>query len=419
MRVRVSGQAKGATSVRSGSGGPSRRHVLVGGAAVLAMPYLSRSARGQVSEVNVGVIVPLSGANAQFGVNSRNGIELAADQINANGGIKSLGGAKINLIVADSTSTPTTAATVGQRLITQNNVVAILGAYASSLTLALSEATERRGIPLLTMSFSDQITGRGFKYVFQVISKASTIGAAQLEGTMEIAQGAGQKLDRIAIMYEDTAYGTSQAKGLRETAAKHNIEVVMDDAYPLGITDVTPLINKLRATNAQAVFPCSYLNDGLQIIRSMRQQNITLPVIGGAGGYVIPDFKKGLGEFAEGVLSVAPGNYDLAPELTNAFKERYGYFMVHEALEHAVCLEVLAQALEKAGKADPEAVREALSTTRFEGGWCDAMPGKAVDFDETGLNTLAKPLMVQWRGEDLVTVWPSDLAKAKAVWGGA
>lgn len=419
MRVRVSGQAKGATSVRSGSGGPSRRHVLVGGTAVLAMPYLSRSARGQVSEVNVGVIVPLSGANAQFGVNSRNGIELAADQINANGGVKSLGGAKINLIVADSTSTPTTAATVGQRLITQNNVVAILGAYASSLTLALSEATERRGIPLLTMSFSDQITGRGFKYVFQVISKASTIGAAQLEGTMEIAQGSGQKLSSIAIMYEDTAYGTSQAKGLRETAAKHNIEVVMDDAYPLGITDVTPLINKLRATNAQAVFPCSYLNDGLQIIRSMRQQNITLPVIGGAGGYVIPDFKKGLGDFAEGVLSVAPGNYDLAPELTNAFKERYGYFMVHEALEHAVCLEVLAQALEKAGKADSEAVREALATTRFEGGWCNAMPGKAVDFDETGLNTLAKPLMVQWRGEDLVTVWPSDLAKAKAVWGGA
>jgi len=420
MKVRRSGKAKGAGDrVRHSNGSLSRRHVLVAGAAALAMPYLSRSARGQVSEVNVGVIVPLSGANAQFGVNSRNGIELAADQINANGGVKSLGGAKINLIVADSTSTPTTAATVGQRLITQNNVVAILGAYASSLTLALSEATERRGIPLLTMSFSDQITGRGFKYVFQVISKASTIGAAQLEGTMEIAQGSGQKLSSIAIMYEDTAYGTSQAKGLRETAAKHNIEVVMDDAYPLGITDVTPLINKLRATNAQAVFPCSYLNDGLQIIRSMRQQNITLPVIGGAGGYVIPDFKKGLGEFAEGVLSVAPGNYDLAPELTNAFKERYGYFMVHEALEHAVCLEVLAQALEKAGKADPEAVREALATTRFEGGWCNAMPGKAVDFDETGLNTLAKPLMVQWRGEDLVTVWPSDLAKAKAVWGGA
>ncbi|MFC6486501.1 ABC transporter substrate-binding protein [Nitratireductor sp. GCM10026969] len=397
---------------------PNRRTVLAIAAAALATPYISRLAWAQDS-VNVGVVVPLSGANAQFGVNSRNGIEMVAEQINTNGGIKALDGAKINLIVADSTSTPTTAATVGQRMITQHNVVAILGAYASSLTLALSEVTERRRIPLMTMSFSDQITGRGFRYVFQAINKASTLGAAQLEGTAQIAGGAGQELQSIAIMYEDTAYGTSQAAGLRDTAAKLGIEVVMDEAYPLGITDVTPLINQLRATDAQAVFPCSYLNDGLQIIRSMRQQNITLPVIGGAGGYVIPDFKEALGEFADGVMSIAPGNYDQAPELTDVFRERYGYFMVHEALEHAVCLDVLAKALEIAGEADPEAVREALSNTRFEGGWCAAMPNDAVDFDETGLNTLARPLMVQWRGEDLVTVWPEDLARGEAVWTGA
>ena len=396
----------------------SRRTVLAGGAAVLATPYLSRVARAQGGSVNVGVIVPLSGANAQFGVNSRNGIELVADQINERGGIAALGGAKINLIVADSTSTPTTAATVGQRLITQNSVVAILGAYASSLTLALSEATERRGIPLLTMSFSDQITGRGFKNVFQVISKASTLGEAQLTGTAQIAKDAGETLERIAIMYEDTAYGTSQAGGLRTTAGKLGIEVVMDEAYPLGITDVTPLINQLRGANAQAVFPASYLNDGLQIIRSMRQQDINLPIIGGAGGYVIPDFQRALGEYAEGVMSIAPGNYDLAPEITDAFRERYGYFMVHEALEHAVCLDVLAKALEASGEAEPAAVREALSANRFTGGWCDAMPGGAVDFDETGLNTLAVPLMVQWKGEDLRTVWPQNLAKAEPVWTG-
>src|SRR5690606_41364875 len=129
------------------------------------------------------------------------------------------------------------------------------------------------------------------------------------------------------------------------------LDVVMDEAYPLGITDVTPLINKLRSTDAQAVFPCSYLNDGLQIIRSMRQQDINLPVIGGAGGYVIPDFKKALGEFAEGVLSVAPGNYVQAPELTDAFKQRYGYYMVHDALEHSGCHGVPANALAWAAKA--------------------------------------------------------------------
>ena len=266
----------------------------------------------------------------------------------------------------NSTSTPTTAANVAQRLLTQNDVVAILGAFASSLTIAISEVTERRGVPLLTMSFSDQITGRGFENIFQAVAKASVLGKAQFEGTVAIAAAAGQKLERIAIMYEDTAYGTSQAKGLRDSATAAGVQIVMDDAYPLGITDVTPLINKLRASNAQAVFPVSYLNDSLQIIRSMRQQRIDIPAIGGAAGYVIPDFEKALGEYAEGVLSISPSNYDLAPELTDRFRKRFGYFMVHEALEHAVCMDVLVQAIEVAKSTQPDALRKALHDTKFD-----------------------------------------------------
>ncbi|CAN5165921.1 ABC transporter substrate-binding protein [soil metagenome] len=398
--------------------GVSRRTLMLGAAGAIAAPYVIRDAAAQGKAVNVGVILPLSGANAQFGVNSRNGIELVADEINAAGGIKSLGGARINLVVADSTSTPTTAANVAQRLLSQNDVVAILCAFASSLTIAISEVTERRGVPLLTMSFSDQITGRGFENIFQVVAKASVIGTAQFDGTAAIAASAGQKLERIAIMYEDTAYGTSQAAGLREGAKAAGVQIVMDDAYPLGITDVTPLINKLRASGAQAVFPVSYLNDSLQIIRAMRQQRITIPAIGGAAGYVIPDFEKGLGEFAEGVLSISPANYDLAPELTERFRKRFGYFMVHEALEHAVCMDVLAQAMEKAKSPKPEDLRKALQGARFEGGWTKAMTGGAVQFDKTGLNTLSVPVMVQWRNKELVTVWPADAAKAKAVWPG-
>lgn len=394
---------------------PTRRTAVAGlGSAVFA-PALLRTAWA-AETVNVGVAVPLSGANAQFGVNSRNGIELVADQVNAAGGIKALGGAKINLVVADSTSTPTSAANVAQRMITQNRVSAILGAFASSLTIAISEVTERRDVPLLTMSFADQVTGRGFKNVFQVVAKASTIGAAQFDGTLAIAKAAGQSLERVAVMYEDTAYGTAQAVGLREGARKAGVQLVMDDAYPLGITDVTPLINKLRASGAQAVFPVSYLSDSLQIIRVMRQQGITIPAIGGAAGYVIPDFEKGLGEFAEGVLSISPANYDLAPDLTEQFRKRFGYFMVHEALEHAVCMDVLVQALEKAGKADPASVRNALAGGRFEGGWTRAMTGGAIQFDAAGLNTLSVPVMVQWRQKELVTVWPDQFAKGKAVW---
>jgi branched-chain amino acid transport system substrate-binding protein len=401
----------------SNNGALSRRQAMADGAAVLiTAPFVIRSSSAQPAAINIGVVVPLSGANAQFGVNSRNGIELVADETNTAGGIKALGGAKINLVVSDSTSNPTTASTIARRLITENEVTAILGAFASSLTLAISEVTARADIPFLTMAFADEITGRGLESVFQVTPKASVTGRAQVNYTLAIAEAAGSKIEKIAIMYEDTAYGIAQSRGLRRAARDANIEIVMDEAYPLGITDAAPLIEKLHASRAQAVFPMSYLNDSLFIIRTMRQQRMTIPAIGGAAGYVIPDFAKGLGEFAEGVLSISPSNYDLAPALTDPFRKRFGYFMVHEAIEHAVALDVLVQAIERAKSAKPKAVTEALHGVRFEGGWTKAMPGGAVQFDQTGLNALAVPVMVQWRSKELVTVWPRDVARAPPRW---
>jgi branched-chain amino acid transport system substrate-binding protein len=389
---------------------------MAGTAALVAAPFVIRSGFAQGAAVNIGVIQPLSGANAQFGINCRNGIEFVADAINAAGGIKALGGARINLVVSDSTSNPTTAAAIAQRLIAQNELTAVLGAFASSLTLAISEVTARADIPFLTQAFADEITGRGLEGVFKVTATATVIGRAQVNYTLAIAEAAGSKIEKIAIMYEDTAYGVAQSRGLRRAAKDANIEVVMDEPYPLGITDVTPLIDKLRASGAQAVFPVSYLNDSLFIVRAMRQQRIAIPVIGGAAGYIIPDFEKGIGEFAEDVLSISPTNYDLAPALTDPFRKRFGFFMVHEAIECAVALDVLVQAMERAKSAKPKAVTEALHGVRFEDGWTKAMPGGAVQFDQTGLNTLSVPIMVQWRKKELVTVWPKDFAKASAVW---
>jgi branched-chain amino acid transport system substrate-binding protein len=395
----------------------TRRQAMAGGTVALVLaPFVIRSGFAQGAAVNIGVIQPLSGANAQFGINCRNGIEFVADAINAAGGIKALGGAKINLVVSDATSNPSTASTVAEQMIAQNELTAVLGTFVSSLTLAVSEVTARADIPFLTESFADEITGRGLESVFKVTAKASVLGRAQVDYTVAIAEAAGSKIEKIAIMYEDTAYGVAQSRGLRRAAKDANIEVVMDEPYPLGITDTRPLIDKLQASGAQAVFPVSYFNDSLFIVRAMRQRRITIPVIGGAAGYIIPDFEKGLGEFAEDVLSISPTNYDLAPALTDPFRKRFGSFMVHEAIESAVTLDVLVQAIERAKSAKPKAVTEALHGARFEGGWTRALPGGAVQFDQTGLNTLLVPIMVQWRKRELVTVWPKDIAKAPPVW---
>lgn len=393
---------------------PARRQALKAMAATGLAAALPLAAQAQPKPVNVGVILPLSGGNAQFGINSRQGIELVAEELNAAGGLQGLGGAKVKLIVADSTSAPANAATVAQRMIAENDCCAIIGAYASSLTLAIQEVTERRRVPLLTMSYSDQITGRGFKNVFQVTAKGSVIGRAQLNYAVELAGGKA-KVDKVALMYEDTAYGTSTAAGLRQAAKDAGITIVMDEAYPLGITDVTPLINKLRASQAQMVFPISYLNDSLLIVRALRQQRINLPIVGGSAGYVIPDFAQALGDFSEGVLSICSANYDQDAATAERYRKRYKTLMVHEALENAVAMDVLAQAINAARSARPEDIARALRATTFTQGWVKGMTHGQVRFDAAGLNVHAEPVMVQWQNRELVTVWPRAFAKGQLI----
>jgi branched-chain amino acid transport system substrate-binding protein len=363
--------------------------------------------------VKVGVVQSLSGPTAVSGNASLQGARLAVEAINEAGGIKALGGAKLELIPVDA-PTPNTAGTVTQRLISQNKVSAVIGAYFSGTTLAVSEVTERAGVPLITFSFADQITGRGYKNVFQVSPKGSVLGAAQFNYAIDILKEAGKSAEKVAILYEDTAYGASLAQGFRNAAAARGVKIVLDEGYPIGITDATPLISKLRGADADLVFPVSSaLNDSLQVVRSMRQQRVMTPVVGGSAGYVIPEFGEGLGANAEGILSIATANADQVPDVSSAYKKKYGKFMTHEAMINYASVGVLAKALETAASAKPSDVRDALAKTSLCDAYTKLVPSGCVKFDDSGLNASAHPIMVQWRGNELVTVYPASDAKTK------
>lgn len=385
-------------------------------AAAVAAAFSFAPAAYAQKAVKLGVIMPLSGPNAAFGNTSLNGIKLAVEEFNAKGGVKSLGGAKIELVVADIPQ-PNAAAAATQRLISQERVSGIIGAFVSSITIAASEVTERAGVPLITFAFADEITGRGYKNIFQVSPKGAVVGRAQFDYALALSKQAGEAVSKVAILYEDTAYGTAQARGLREGAKAAGVEVVIDEAYPLGITDATPLVNKLRTSGAQLIFPVSYLNDSLLIIRTMRQQNIATPTVGGAAGYVIPDFKKGLGQYAENVLSISTANYDLAPAIGDRYKAKYGAFMPHDALIFGAATEAMMHAVDQAKSDDPVKVRDALAKIKYCDGIAKGIPAGCVQFDQTGAAVGAFPVMVQWRGNDLVTVYPTSVAKGKVVWG--
>jgi branched-chain amino acid transport system substrate-binding protein len=369
----------------------------------------------KIDEVTIGVLLPLTGSTAKLGENSRRGIELAAQLINENGGIKSMGGAKIKLEVLDATSDPTKAASAMKQLLSADNKpLAIIGAYASSLTMAASPVSERAKTPLVTTSFSDDLTNKGFKYLFQVAPKASDVGGAQLKYAIEIAKDVGQAIKKVAIVHTNDAYGSSQAKGLKKAAEEEGLEIVMFEAYSQEITDAGPLANKIKSVKPDLLFPVSYLNDGVKIMRALSGSDI--PVVGGVGGFITPDFKKALGDDVNGIFSVDTSAPDFYGEIGDRYREEYGTFMPQEAHDNAAALYVIAEALEANATNDPTVLAETLHSEDFDQGAAGSMPGGHVKFDKSGANTVIKPLMVQWQGGELKSVWPQDVAKNEPQW---
>jgi branched-chain amino acid transport system substrate-binding protein len=380
--------------------------VLAAGA--LGIPRASRAAE----PVNIGALYPTTGSFAQIGQGCVNAAKLAVQMVNDAGGIKSQGGAKLNLIVSDVQSDTTVTRTETDRLISGNKLSAIHGCFASALTLIASEVAERAKVPLLTGSSSDQLN-KGRHYTFTPFARASQFAQAQLQMAKLVSEQ-----PKVAVLFENTAFGTSTSNGLREQAAGEGAEIVLFEPYSAGLTDASPLINKVKSSGANMLFPVSYLNDLILIIRGIKQVDLKIAVNGGSGGFVIPDFYKNVGDLAEGLLGVAHWNHDIntdAQRVNAVFQKRYGEFLFEYAGGLVAQTFMIADALERAGSADPEKVRDAIAALDVSQGYAAMCPGGRVKFGPDGKNIYAHPVGVQWQHADLATVFPKEDARASLV----
>jgi branched-chain amino acid transport system substrate-binding protein len=340
--------------------------------------------------VNIGALYPTTGSFAQIGQGCVNAARLAVRMINDAGGINSLGGAKLNLIVSDVQSDATVTRTETDRLISGYKLSAIHGCFASALTLIASEVAERAKMPLLTGSSSDQLN-KGRHYTFTPFCRASQFALAQLQMSKLVSD-----TPKVAVIFENTAFGTSTSNGLREQAPGQGVEIVMFEPYSAGLTDASPLINKVKATGANMLFPVSYLN-------------------GGSGGFVIPDFYKNVGGDAEGLLGVAHWNHDFdadSQKVNAVYQKQYGEFLFEYAGGLVAQTFMIADALERAASTDPQKVRDALSTLDVSSGYAAMGPGGKVKFGPDGKNIYAHPVGVQWQHGDLAAVFPKEDARA-------
>jgi branched-chain amino acid transport system substrate-binding protein len=371
----------------------------------------------KVDTVHLGAILPLTGSTAQNGNNSLHGIELAVQQINDAGGIKSMGGAKIELSTADATSDAAKAASAATQFLTKGTPpLAIVGAYASGLTITVARVTERAKVPLLSTGFADELTHQGYKYFFQLPAASSKMGKAQFEYALDIAKKSDATVDNVAIVYANNAYGETQAKSLKAKADASGKKVVLFEGYSPNITDAGPIVAKVMAAKADAIFSIAYVPDSVLLMRGLKSQGSDVPIFGGTGGYITPDFVKALGEQVNDVFSVTTSNPDGYGDIGEAYLKKYGEFMPQEAHDNAAAVFIFAQALEEHPTTDSTDLAKYLHQGKFDQGAAGSMPGGFVKFDETGVNVNAEPVMVQWQDKNLIGVWPKEIVKGEPIW---
>ncbi|HYB10981.1 MAG TPA: ABC transporter substrate-binding protein [Alphaproteobacteria bacterium] len=383
---------------------------MLAGGFLAALGILRKSRAAEA--VNIGALYPVTGNFAQIGQGCVNAAKLAVQMVNDGGGIKSLGGAKLNLIISDVQSDTTVTRTETDRLISGYKLSAIHGCFASALTLIASEVAERAKVPLLTGSSSDQLN-KGRHYTFTPFARASQFAQAQLQMAKLVSDN-----PKVAVVFENTAFGTATSNGLREQAPEAGAEIVLFEPYSAGLTDAGPLINKVKASGANMLFPVSYLNDLILIIRTIKQVGLEIAINGGSGGFVIPDFYKNVGTLADGLLGVAHWNHDIdanAQKVNEAYKSQYGEFLFEYAGGLVAQTFMIADALERAASTDPQKVRDSLASLDASEGYAAMCPGGRVKFGPDGKNIYAHPVGVQWQHGDLATVFPKEDARAPIV----
>jgi len=394
----------------------TRRGLLVAAArgaitagALSAFGGIARISAAAAPTINIGGLYPVTGGMAQIGQGIVNAATLAVRMVNDGGGIKSLGGARLNLVTSDIQSDPTVTRTETERLITSNRLSAIHGCYASALTLIASEVAERHQMPLLTGSSTDQLNQGGRRFTFTPFARGSQFAKAILQMSKLVSAK-----PKVAVVFENTAFGTATSKGLKDQAAGEGVDIIMFEPYSAGFTDAAPLVNKVRASGASMLFAVSYLNDLILIVRTMKQMGVNIPINGGSGGFVQPEFYKGAGKDAEGLLGVAHWNHDMdadARRVNAAYQKANGEFIFEYAGGLVAQTFMIANALERAASPDPVKVRDALAALDVSSGYAAMCPGGKVKFDQTGRNIFAHPVGVQWQHGDLVTVFPKADAR--------
>lgn len=368
--------------------------------------------------VKVGNIIPLSGPSASVGQQGKNAREMAVEEINAAGGIKSLGGAKLVMLYADSESKPEKGVAEAERLINTEKVHVLTGCWNSAVTYPTTAVAERYGIPFIVpVSVADKITEQGFKTVFRIAAKDSWWTRDQFAFLRDMEKEFNTKVEKLAFIYENGDWGKGFAEQWKDLAKKEGYQVVLDEPYPSTATDLSPVVQKIKRANPDVLLLVSNAADAILLTNTLAEYKVKLKaVIGSGGGHADPSFLQATGKNAQYLFDIVEWETDVnkpgAKEANEKFKSKYGYNLAGESVDAYLAVYVLADAMERAASLDPAKIRETLAATSYKSGRGMIVGYDAVEFDKTGQNKHASLVMIQindmGKGMERITVWPKN-----------
>lgn len=402
-------------------------------AAILVLPLAVSCGSGEKAAempdtIVIGVLEPLTGGHAVFGTEARIGVELAVKHINEAGGIASMDGKQLEVVVQDCGENADTAKLGAESLISNHHPVAVLGLYISRLTVAASEVTEREKVILIADALVDSVTAMGRQYLFRPAPKAGQHGASALQFLVDMGEKTGTPIAKVAIVNEDSSFGRSNAIGAMNAALDNGVTVVYQKEYPYDISDASSIVGEIATAAPDAIISCPYFTDGV-IFANTFEEMASIPrfVAGmGACGYTDPESIEALGDLA----NYYSNTYSYNPAKDTAQNKRFveeftaetGHIPTEAAGMNYYATWVLKEALEAAGQQfpddplNPDNLRQAfLSLDLTSGPAVDTYPSDHITFTETGDNPYAKAIILQVIDGEPKVVWPFEDAEVDAV----
>lgn len=367
--------------------------------------------------IKIGAPLPFSGPLQEFGTNSYQGMQVAVNEINAAGGIKSVGGAKLTLLKADVSSFDTGQATSATTQLVSEGVVAMSGAWLSAQTVPVEGVAESSKVPLISQAWADALSANGNQYYFQPPAVSSKLGASGTADLVAAAKAAGVTFKRVtAIAPNDVANETQYKAAIKEFEAK-GAKGQPPTFYTPGLTDVTPIVNIVKREHPDLILTGGSPADSVLIVKGLRSAGINTPIMSFGGGFGEQSFAQALGSSVNGILDVTTWNDDLkldgVSQAASDYEKAYNAkFMPAEAGESWVAIEDVADAINQAKSCSSVKIAQALHSIDITSGPGSAMPPGGVSFTKQGTNPNAVPILVQWQGDVPRTIAPAKVATA-------